>query len=111
EEPSGRSERSKRAIRFHGGPAVRIPVPFKAVIGWSAFVDCHRCRKLDWAVAGFSDEGEKNGPRRTLILIAFSSIATFSMRSRTTLARSAGEGLRTAVKWGARLNIFRIWSL
>jgi hypothetical protein len=27
---------SKGAVLSHGGPAVRIPVPFKAVIGWSA---------------------------------------------------------------------------
>src|ERR1700730_7910890 len=50
---------------------------------------------------GFSDEDDetgrpKNGPRRTLIVIAFSSNTTLSMRSRTTLSRSTGERLRAA---------------
>src|ERR1700730_5992523 len=49
---------------------------------------------------GFSDEDDetgrpKNGPRRTLIVIAFSSNTTLSMRSRTTLSRSTGERLKS----------------
>jgi hypothetical protein len=46
-----------------------------------------------------------------LIMIASSSITTVSMRSRTTLARSAGERLRAAAKRVARSSIFLVWPL
>jgi len=65
---------------------------------------------------GFSDKGGTTGPsktrpRRTCIVIVFSSIMTFSMRSRTTLARSAGERLRAWARRIARSSIFRVWAL
>src|SRR5438034_1269067 len=93
-----------------------------ATPGSTSLISVPRRRKATGAVSsiglslGFSDEGGTTAPpdselRRILIVIAFSSITTFSMRSRTTLARSAGERLSTAARRLARSSIFRVWPL
>ena len=62
-------------------------------------------------VPGYHTGQNKAALRRILIVIVFSSTMTFSMRSRTTLARSAGERLSAAANRLARSSIFRVWSL
>src|SRR5438093_2410878 len=60
---------------------------------------------------GLSDEGCGTAPpdsaqRRILIVIAFSPITTVSMRSRTTLARSASERLRARCEASCSIDHF-----
>src|SRR3984893_12072257 len=92
-----------------------------ATAGSTSLISTPRRLKATGAISsiglslGFSDAGGMTAPpnnelRRTLIMIASSSIATFSMRSRTTLARSAGERLRAAAKRVARSSILLVWS-
>src|ERR1700739_1325538 len=90
-----------------------------ATAGSTNLISTPRRLKVTGAVSsiglslGFSDKGgmtapPNNGLRRTLIIIASSSITTAAIGARPPLGRSAGERLRAAAKRVARSSILLV---